>query len=124
MASKVTAQTLAGAISAFLLIALLSNYAFLTLDVVGSVPFFGVEESTTVFMYYSLVTITTLGYGDFAAATDAGRFLSTAEAAIGQIFLVVFVATLVSLHTGRLNRERAGAAEQSQDAALGSSPVD
>lgn len=107
-ADRVTYQTLAGAISAFLLIALLANYAFLAVDAMGNTPFFGTEESTTVFMYFSMVTITTLGYGDFAAATDIGRFLSTLEAAVGQIFLVTFVATLVSLHSSRIRRERAG----------------
>jgi voltage-gated potassium channel Kch len=66
-------------------------------------------------MYYSLVTLTTLGYGDFAAATDVGRFLSTTEAVVGQIFLVTFVASLVSMHTGRLAREREASAKQSSD---------
>jgi len=106
MAERVTSQTLAGAISAFLLIALLANYAFLTVDSIGDSTFFENPESTTVFMYFSLVTITTLGYGDFSAFTDVGRFLSTTEAVIGQIFLVTFVASLVSMHTGRLARER------------------
>jgi hypothetical protein len=43
-------------------------------------------KSTTVFMYYSLVTITTLGYGDFEAATELGGFLSTGEAVVGHVF--------------------------------------
>ena len=111
-----TAQTLAGSISAFLLIALLGNYAFLTVDSLGSTPFFGTDESTTVFMYYSLVTLTTLGYGDFSAATEAGRFLSTTEAVLGQVFLVTFVAAIVSMHTGRLVRERHEAASLLQTA--------
>jgi hypothetical protein len=114
-ASKVTSQTLAGAISAFLLIALLANYTFLMVNSIGDATFFATPQSTTVFMYYSLVTLTTLGYGDFAAATDVGRFLSTTEAVVGQIFLVTFVASLVSMHTGRLTREREASAKQSSD---------
>ncbi len=107
-AEKVTYQALAAAISAFLLIALLANYAYLAVDSVSSTPFFGTEESTTVFMYYSMVTITTLGYGDFEAATNFGRFLSVGEAAVGQIFLVTFVASLVSLGAARLGKPRRG----------------
>jgi hypothetical protein len=114
-AGEVTSQTLAGAISAFLLIALLANYTFLTVNSIGDATFFATPQSTTVFMYYSLVTLTTLGYGDFAAATDVGRLLSTTEAVVGQIFLVTFVASLVSLHTSRLSRERAAPAKQSSD---------
>ena len=49
-------------------------------------------------MYFSLVTITTLGYGDLAAAEPFGRYLSTAEAVIGTVFLVTFVARLVALY--------------------------
>jgi len=48
-------------------------------------------------MYFSLVTVTTLGYGDLAAATNLGRLLSTTGAVIGQVYLVTFVAMLVAL---------------------------
>jgi hypothetical protein len=48
-------------------------------------------------MYFSLTTITTTGYGDLTAQTDVGRTLAMAEAVIGQIYLVTFVAMLVGL---------------------------
>ena len=47
-------------------------------------------------MYFSLVTITTVGYGDFAAVTDLGRMAAASEAVLGQVFLVTFVALIVS----------------------------
>jgi len=47
-------------------------------------------------IYYSLVTLTTLGYGDITPASSAARSLSVVEAAIGQIYLAVLVASLVS----------------------------
>ena len=93
---QVTTQTLLGAIATYLLIAVAFNYAFLTADAYQT-PFFGEPEATTSFMYYSLVTATTLGYGDLAASTDLGRLLSTSAAVIGQVFLVTFVAMLVGL---------------------------
>ena len=107
-AERVSSQTLLGAVAAFLLIALLANYAFLTIDSIQSTPFFGSEQQSTVFMYYSLVTITTLGYGDFSAATELGRFASTAEAITGQVYLVTVVATFVSLNTTRVRESRRG----------------
>jgi len=95
----ITAETLAGAVSVYLLIALAFNYAFLGVDNANAVlPFFGTVESTSSFMYYSLSTITTVGYGDLAAVGDVGRFLSSAEAVIGQVLLVTVVARLVSLY--------------------------
>lgn len=93
---RVTAGTIFGAMAAFLLIALAFDYVFLSLDQVAG-PIFGEPESTSSFMYFSLVTITTLGYGDLNPVTDGARYFATAEAVIGTIFLVTVVARLVSL---------------------------
>ncbi len=94
---RATAQTLAGAVSAYLLIALAFNFAFLTVDAFANTPFFGSEEPTTSFMYFSLVTITTLGYGDLSAVEPFGRLLTTMEAVVGQVYLVTFVGMIVGL---------------------------
>lgn len=94
---RVNAQTLAGAISAYLLIALAFCFAYLTVDGFVEGGFFGSDEPTTNFMYFSLVTITTLGYGDLSAAEPFGRLLTTMEAVIGQVYLVTIVAMIVGL---------------------------
>lgn len=94
---RASASTLLGAVSAYLLIALAFNFAFLATDAYGDMPFFGQEEPTTSFMYFSLVTVTTLGYGDLAAMEPFGRLLTTFEAVIGQVYLVTFVAMIVGL---------------------------
>ena len=98
----VKAETLLGALSVYLLIALAATYFFLFIDTFlsGSGRFFGQEEPTTVFTYFSLITITTVGYGDFDPAGPIGRAAAAWEAVIGQIYLVVVVARLVSLYGG------------------------
>lgn len=101
---RVTRQTLFGALAAFLLIAIAFNYGMLVVDTFGPNPYFGQPEPSTSFMYFSLVTITTLGYGDLSAKGELGRYLATSEAVLGQIFLVTFVARLVSLY-GRPSRQ-------------------
>ncbi|BDZ41765.1 hypothetical protein GCM10025865_10640 [Paraoerskovia sediminicola] len=93
---SVTLSTLLGALTAYLLIGVAYYFAFLSVDGIGG-QFFGEAEPTTTFMYFSLTTITTLGYGDVAAATDVGRLLATSEAIIGQVYLVTVVAMIVSL---------------------------
>lgn len=95
---KVTMATLLGAVSGFLLIANAFNFAFRALDSVTSTPFFGSVEPTTVYMYFSLVTVTTTGYGDFAPVTQFGRLLATTEAILGQVYLVTVVAMAVGLY--------------------------
>jgi hypothetical protein len=96
---SVTAEALLGALSIYLLIAVAATYLFLFIDTFlgGSGRFFGTSEPTTVFMYFSLVTITTLGYGDFNPAAEFARAAAVWEAVIGQVFLVVVVARLISL---------------------------
>jgi hypothetical protein len=93
----VTIETLWGAMSVYLLMAIMYNYIYLEVQRFGSVSFFGVEETTSSFMYFSVVTLTTLGYGDLAPVSDVGRFFAITEAIIGQVFLVTIVARLVSL---------------------------
>jgi Ion channel len=97
--SVVTFETLFGALAVYLLMAIAFNYLFLEMQRFGPGDFFGAQESTSSFMYFSLVTITTVGYGDLTAVSDLGRFLATSEAIIGQVFLVTIVARLVSLYS-------------------------
>jgi hypothetical protein len=93
----VTTGTLFGAVSAFLLLPIAFTYAFLTIDGLQGSPFFGSVQPTTSFMYFSLSTITTVGYGDLTAITPLARLVATAEAVSGQVYLVTFVAMLVGL---------------------------
>lgn len=111
---RVTRQTVMGAVAAYLLIAVAFHFAFLIVDVNTRLPFFGTEEPTTSFMYFSLVSLTTLGFGDLAAAGRLGRLLSTTEALIGQVYLVTFVAMVVGLLVAqRQERDRAPNAKES-----------
>ncbi len=94
---EITRGTLFGAISGYLLIALTFFYLFLAVAELDDGRFFDERQPTQSFMYFSLTTITTTGYGDLTAATDVGRLFATSEAVIGQIYLVTFVAMLVGL---------------------------
>lgn len=60
--------------------------------------------------YFSLVTISTLGYGDIVPVTPAGRMLASLEAVVGQLYLAVLVARLVGLHIAALAASRASKA--------------
>ena len=48
--------------------------------------------------YFSLVTQTTLGYGDIVPTSASSRSLVTFQAVVGQVYLAVLVARLVGLH--------------------------
>ncbi len=99
---SVTTGTLFGAISAFLLMTIAFCYAFLSIDGLQATPFFAQAQPTTSFMYFSLSTITTVGYGDLTPITPLARLVATAEAVSGQVYLVTFVAMLVGLRAQHL----------------------
>ena len=49
-------------------------------------------------IYFSFVTMTTLGYGDVLPISNIAKMLATYEAVIGQIFITVVIAEFVGLH--------------------------
>ena len=48
-------------------------------------------------LYFSFVTLTTLGYGDIVPVSLATRMLVVLEAIVGQLYLVILVARLVGM---------------------------
>jgi hypothetical protein len=54
--------------------------------------------SLTLAIYYSFVTLSTLGYGDIVPRSDVVRGLAITEAVAGQLYLAVMIARLVSLY--------------------------
>jgi hypothetical protein len=52
-------------------------------------------------MYFSFVTLATLGYGDIVPRGDLARSLAILEAIAGQLYLVAMVSRLVSVYTPR-----------------------
>ncbi len=94
----VTAQSLYGAISGYLLIGLLFAAAYSSMYYFAGGHFFagGQPANLSVFQYFSFATLTTVGYGDYTAATSAGRAIAMIEAMSGQIFLATLVAKLVA----------------------------
>lgn len=101
---QVTINTLYAAISSYLQIAIAFAFIYLYIASNSSELFFGQVERTTSFMYYSLTTISTVGYGDLYTTNEIGRALSAAEATIGQIYLVVLVAMLVGIFVNSKSR--------------------
>jgi hypothetical protein len=51
----------------------------------------------SVFIYYSFVTLTTLGYGDISPVSMMARSMASLEAIVGPLYLAILIARLVSL---------------------------
>jgi ion channel len=94
----VDVHTVMGAICIYVLIGMLWSFAFGAIGAFSSSPFFAQPGPTNIsdYLYFSFVTLTTVGYGDLTAAGGLGRALAVTEALIGQLYLVTVVALVVS----------------------------
>lgn len=62
----------------------------------------------SVFVYYSFITLTTLGYGDISPVSQTARTLSWMEAAVGQFYIATLVAGIVGIMVSGRAHERTG----------------
>jgi voltage-gated potassium channel len=105
---EITKETICAGIVIYLLMAFMWARAYSLLEVLypGSftLPEGHMFGNRYVYLYYSLVTISTLGYGDITPLTDKASGLAAIEAISGQIYLVVLVAWLVGMHVSKRSR--------------------
>ncbi len=94
----VNQQSVIGAVCVYVLLGMLFMFVYSVVAVLGSGPFFaqGTDGTPALRMYFSYVTLTTVGYGDYTAASNLGHTLAITEALLGQLYLVTVVAVLVS----------------------------
>jgi len=110
----VTADTIVGAVCAYFLLGVTwgTGYALLALNAPdsfavspGLVAAAGWGPPTSPFVplleYYSMTTLSSLGFGDVSPITGAARTLSAFEGAVGQVYMAVLIARLVGIHTAR-----------------------
>ena len=107
-------MTVAGALCIYLLAGLFFALLYGSIGAIDD-PFFVQKDvaSSVDYVYYSFVTLTTVGYGDLTARQDIGRMCSILEALFGQLYLVSVVALLVA-NMGRSRRPRSGASPDTQ----------
>ncbi len=99
----VDAERIAAALDAYLLAGLVFGVCYWVLEQTWPGSFGGASGTgldLSAAIYFSFVTIATLGYGDIVPASEAARGLAILEAVGGQMYLAVLVARLVSLYGG------------------------
>ncbi|MFO0945809.1 MAG: ion channel [Planctomycetota bacterium] len=107
--TRVTIDTLMGSVCAYLLIAATFGMSFSAIEVGKPGSFlmkgspmdsdFDQTANINEWIYYSFMTLTTLGYGSVMPASRIAGTLTWIEAMTGQFYLAVLVARLVGLHT-------------------------
>jgi hypothetical protein len=99
----VTTHRIVGAITAYLLVGVTWAYAYEWLEItkpgslsLGTAPG---EGAYPAFIYFSFVTLTTVGYGEMTPISQAARALSNIESLIGVLYPAVLIGRLLSKQT-------------------------
>lgn len=106
---RVTVDTIAGGIAVYLLFGVGWVTVYATIEYLHPGAFMiraqtleelypEVQVRYAEFLYFSLVTLTTLGYGDMVPVIAQSRVATTVQAVVGQLYIAIFVARLVGLH--------------------------
>lgn len=98
----VSSYRLVGAVVAYLLVGLTWAYVYDLLEAVHPGSFSTAhggmaEGSYPTVLYYSFVTLTTVGYGDVTPVSAAARALSNLESLVGVLFPAVLIGRLLSM---------------------------
>jgi len=109
---RMRADSLAGAAAGYLLLGVGWGLLFVAVERFAPGSFHLAEhfadrateaELTDLMLYYSFVTLTTLGYGDISPVTPAACTLAWVEAVTGQFYIAIVVAGLISVLVSNRN---------------------
>ena len=112
-----TAHRIQGAVAGYLLLSVIFAIAYSLVETIqpGSFQMSYCSRISAcgrvmnrAFYYFSVVTLTTTGYGDITAVNPFARTLVMMEALIGQLYTAILIARLVSLHVETKREKRAG----------------
>lgn len=97
----VTRDVVSAALVVYLFSAVLFAKLYLILELACpgsfSVSHDAIRNNPGILKYFSLVTLSTLGYGDLLPVNDKSQTLASMEAIFGQIYLAVLIARLVGM---------------------------
>jgi hypothetical protein len=112
-AGPITADRIQGSILAYLLLGLIWSLGYQLINVVVPGAFRFPEPPVVMpgrlnhhLVYFSFITLTTVGYGDITPVYPIARTLATAEGLVGQLYPAILIARLVSLE---LSQRQSGA---------------
>jgi hypothetical protein len=106
--ARVTMETLRGVICAYFMVAFSFAYIYYLIEMIipGTMHFGNQVISVHNFpqflsemFYFSFITLLTIGYGDITAALDIGQTVAVVEGIIGQFYIAILVARLVSVYS-------------------------
>ena len=108
----VTAELILGAVNVYLMIGVGFAFIYGLIELLQPGSFSGLEELASTpdrvlyFLYFSFITMSTLGYGDISPLTPHGMTASYVQAIFGQMYLAILVARLVAMYIDSRGKEQ------------------
>ena len=120
--TRVTPETICASLCVYLVLGILWSLVYVLIEKIapgsfalseseappasaeGSGDGFGTYSAVP--LYYSFVTLTTLGYGDVLPVKPMAQMVVVIEAIVGPVYLAVLVARLVGMHVGQQTLEK------------------
>ena len=108
--NRINLNMIMGSICVYILVGISWSIFYFFVSVIHPGAFNGVTETGakqqfTDLLYYSFVTLSTLGYGDITPVTPIARTLAYIEALFGQFYIAILVASFVGMHISRSSKE-------------------
>ncbi len=106
---EVTTNTIIGSICIYFLLGLIWSVLFELLLVLDQNSFAGLHatqwhQASSELLYFSFVSITTMGFGDITPATPVAKCLTYLEGIVGQFYIAILVSSLVGVRLSRHSR--------------------
>ena len=108
----VTAELILGAVNVYLMIGIGFAFIYGLIEILQPGSFTGLEELASTpdrvlyFLYFSFITMSTLGYGDISPLTPHGMTTAYIEAIFGQMYLAILVARLVAMYIDKRGKDQ------------------
>jgi len=108
--TDITANRLVGAVCVYLLLGVIWAMAYTLINAISPGSFAGFSAMDdpgwdSEWLYFSFVTMTTLGYGDILPISATARSVAYMQAIVGQFYIAVLVAGLVGAYVSKRNKD-------------------
>jgi hypothetical protein len=103
----VNAYRIVGAVNVYLLLALMGALTFEIIHAIagasigGNVVLDGTDKDYVHFIYFSLASLTTVGFGDIYAVSTPAKMLATFLSTLGMLFPAIVIARLIGMASSR-----------------------
>ena len=108
--NRINLNMIMGSICVYILVGISWSIFYFFVSVIhpgafNGVTVIGAKQQFYDLLYYSFVTLSTLGYGDITPVTPIARTLAYIEALFGQFYIAILVASFVGMHISRSSKE-------------------